>query len=137
MYLNKYGDRSKNSTAIQVSAANTDSWDCFYAHQVRRIMATVDTIMSSTGAVVITFYRRPIYGTTTSQVSIGTLTIASTAAVGKVYYKDVEGPVILEGDQVAAVVTTTATTSGKVINNYIGDESPEQAANITNMVAST
>lgn len=137
MYINKYGDRSKNTSSLALSAANTDSWDSFYAHQVRRIMCTVITVLSSSAAVVLTFYKRTVINTTTSQVSIGTLTLASTAAVGTCFYKDVEGPIIYEGDQVACVVSTTATTSGNVITNYVADESPEQAANNTLMVAST
>lgn len=136
MYLNKYSPMVQGATTEQDCSGGTAySWTVFKPMQVKQLLAVVSTVMSSTAAVVLTFYRRPTYGSSANQVSLGTLTVGATAAVGTVYYKAISGTVLAPGEQVACIATTVASTSGKVFPGFDADENPEVPVNLSNMVA--
>lgn len=97
--------------------------------RVWRLKAKVTTVMVSTGTIVITFYVRPTYGSTSGQITLGTVVIPATAAANNEYYKDITPVNVAEGSQIIANVTTAATTSGACIAHWLDDVDPEVALN--------
>ena len=107
---------------------------------VRRIMAYVSTaVVGPTTAPVVTFRRRPTPGSATGQIDLGTLTVPTGTAVGKVVYKDVS-PVKLDvGDSILITVSTAATGGTPAGGAYYGFElelSPDDPRNQPDMVQS-
>lgn len=104
--------------------------------RVTRLYFKVTTAINSTGAVVLQFYGRPVYGSATNQVSLGTLTIPSTAVADQVYYKDITPVNAIAGYQYVMNVNTAATTGGAGIWGMELDLDPETAANQSALIAS-
>ncbi len=103
---------------------------------VTRLLFTIETVVSSSVSAVVKFWRRPALSSTSGQVSLGTLTIPTGAAVSKTYYKDISPVTVFPGDQITYEVTTAATSTGKGFANVELADNPEAAGNQTNMVAS-
>lgn len=109
--------------------------------EVRRIYYAVKIAsLTGTANAVITFRIRPIFGSTSGQSTIGTLTIPTGAAIGQVIYKDVTPVAVNAGSTVAFDLTTAGTDSGSAtgtgmcgIDAYL---LPEDRLNETKMVAS-
>src|SRR5262252_4226174 len=87
-------DQQKNDLTLLVATSVADS--AFVAasraypstpSMVRRLWATVTTVIS-TAASVITFTYRPTPGSATGQVTLGTLTVPLATAAGKFMYKN-------------------------------------------------
>lgn len=138
MYLNKFFNmHAIGATELDCSGSNTAGVHVMDATNVARIEVLVSTVMVSTTPIVITVKRRPTYGTATGEVTISTLSIPATQAVGGVIYKDLAGTVNLApGEGLSFAVTTVATTSGKVLVGFVGLEDPETPANQSKMIAS-
>jgi hypothetical protein len=107
--------------------------------QVDQLFFAISTSVVSSGNVVVTFKRRPTLGSTSGEVTIGTLTMPSGAAAGKVYYKAVAPVVCLAGEQIVVEVTTAA-AGGSAAGNGQGffdaEQDPETNANNPDMVLS-
>ncbi len=108
---------------------------------VKRVAIVIQTQTLSTGGIVITPRQRPVPGANTNQVSGSTITVPSVALVGSVYYKTLATPlVMLPGHELAFEVTTQAAGGGAAGAGWCFpcevEESPENAANLTNHIAS-
>jgi hypothetical protein len=108
--------------------------------RIRRLYFYVtEAVVATSVAPVVTFRQRLAYAVTGSQVSLGTLTIPDTTAVGKVLYKNITPVVLNVGDTLCLDNTTAGTggsTAGKGIYGFELEDEPEQPANETDMVAS-
>lgn len=109
--------------------------------KIKRIGAYVTlAVAASTTAPVLTFRKRLSYGTSGSQVTLGTLTIPNGAALGKVYYKDISPVSLAPGQSICFDHTTQAvdasSAAGKVIYFVELELDPEVVGNSSNMVAS-
>lgn len=135
MYLNKFNSVVKGVTELDASGANEEVFQIFSSMRINRIQALVTTVMSSAASVVLSFYKRPTFGSTSGEVLLGTLTIASTAAVGRLYYKDISGTAFAPGQCLVCKVSTVATVSGKVVSGFEANEEPEIPGNQSNMYA--
>jgi hypothetical protein len=101
--------------------------------RVWRLIVKVTVVMVSTGGIVITFRRRPLYGSagsgSTAQTVLGTVTVPATAAVNSIYYNDITPVNINAGDQLVCDCTTAATTSGSAFGDVLWDYDPEAVLN--------
>lgn len=107
--------------------------------RVFRLQAKVTTATVSTGSIVLTIRRRPTFGSSSGQTTLGTLTIPTAIAVNKIYYKDITPVNCNSGDQVVVEVTTAAAgggAAGKALFDFLMDYDPETAPNDSNFVAS-
>lgn len=125
-----------NAQDVASTGVHTTSKAVLAQMDVTRLMAVVDTAIVSTGAVSVKFWRRPTFNSTSSQVSLGTLSIPAGTAAGKVLYKDISPTQINPGEQITFEVLTAATTSGKLAYEIELADSPEAAGNQSNMIAS-
>jgi hypothetical protein len=106
---------------------------------IKRLSFIVSTATVSSGNIVITAYYRPTVGSSSSQVSLGTITIPTSIAAGKVYYKDITPYSAAPGGDVSFSVTTAAAGGGAAGAGFCAvefEQDPEVAANESNMVAS-
>lgn len=110
-------------------------------NRISFLVTTATTSGSVAGAV--SFVRFPTYGATTNSVAIGTLTIPTAAAVGAVYYKDLQtkgsfalnaGEELMVRIAVQQVDSGTAAGAGWVGFTY--DPAPDAVGNQSNMTAS-
>ena len=107
--------------------------------EVVRIAVAIATATVSTGSILITVVNRPTAKSATGQVTIGTITIPTGVAAGKVYYKDVNQASIAPGGSLCFIVTTAAAGGSKAgagIPGFVAQEDPEYKLNESNMVAS-
>lgn len=111
------------------------TWNLLEPARIWRLAIKVTVVMSSTGGVVFTFRRRPTYGATTAQSSLGTVTATLTAAANTVFYNDITPVNLNAGDQIVCDCTTAATTSGSAIAYVLMDYDPETAVNSSSAAA--
>ena len=108
--------------------------------QVRKLLLIISTAtVSPTSSCVVTFWRRPTLGSDAGRVSLGTLTIPTATAAGKVYYKDIDDVVFAPGEELLVTVTTACAGAGAAGKGYPDFECydcPEAPKNQTNVVAS-
>lgn len=107
--------------------------------RITRIYAYITTAVVSSGAVVVTFRRRPVYGASTNQSTLGTLSIPAAQAKDGMVYKDITPVNCNIGDEIAFEVTTAAAgggAAGGAIYDFEADMDPETAANQSKLVAS-
>lgn len=141
MYNNKmYPIQAKPAAQSLTAAANVANFLIGAKCLVKRISFQVKTTVVSTGAVVITVYKRPTPGSAGGQSVLGTLSIPAAAVAPNVYYKDLAGTSFQPGDELAFDVTTAAAGGGAAGDGYAIpeeiEESPEVAANLSNHIAS-
>lgn len=123
--------------AVQVltSAANIAKFLAPEQMDVLEISFELTTAVSSSASVVITVYNRTSPTVTASQVTLGTLTIPTGAAIGQIYYKAIEAKV-LQGSTIEFDVTTdSSSTGGGYCGVKVGFNS-ENPLNVPNMVLS-
>ena len=101
---------------------------------VRSASVTVNTAITVT-AVVLNIKRRPTPGSATGEVSIGTLTIPVSTAIGKSVYKKGFAVKVSPGEEVVFDCTTAATAGAGTLCLDV-EEAPEEPGNVTNMVLS-
>lgn len=96
--------------------------------------------LAGTTAPVVRFLRRPTYGSTTGQVVLGTITIPSGTAAGKVMYKLITPTTLFPGETLTFEHTVQAADPGTpTCSGYYGFEvelDPEVPANQPNLVLS-
>lgn len=126
------------AASIGGSVADYAVWNVVESVSLTRIMWFTKTLVaSSTANEIYTFYQRPTSGSTSGQVAIGTLTIPTATAVGKVLYKEIESVILLPGQDLAIKRTTQGTDGSSVAGagffgfKYFGtNEDPRSAANM-------
>jgi hypothetical protein len=91
----------------------------------------ITTTISSSAGVVVTFYLRPTYGSSSSQVSLGTITTGLTSAANTLFVNNITPVAIPVGSQIVADCTTAATSSGAGIAYIVADFSSEVSKNET------
>jgi len=102
--------------------------------RVRKIWATV-TVAVTTLATTLTFKARPTPGSATGEITIGTLTIPTSAAIGKTVYKKNLDVLVPAGHEIS-IQTGGEGDAGTVAAGFVADPSWEGEANNTLMVAS-
>jgi len=109
------------------------------AIELSRIAVLVTTATVSSGNIVVTVYQRPTYGSTSGQVTIGTLTIPTATTAGSIYYKPVESVRLLPGQQLAFNCSTAAaggSNAGAVISMFKAFMTTEDPRNVAAMTLS-
>lgn len=109
--------------------------------KLSRIMLKVSTLVAtSTTAAQVSFYQRPTPGSTSGEVLIGTLTIPTGTAVGKVLYKDVESVSLQVGQDLVVKLAVQgadgSSAAGAGFAGFVGMLDPEDARSEANMILS-
>lgn len=140
MYLNRFGGPRLISTAESLaSAAVIARFMAMHQVQVKQIAFVVSTATVSSANIVVTVKRRPTVGSSSGEVTIGTLSIPTGVAAGKMYYKNVTPVTVAQGEEIVFEVTTAAAGMGAAGAGYSGfdaEHDPEVPANNSDMVAS-
>ncbi len=102
--------------------------------RMRAIWATV-TVAVTTTATVLTFKARPTPGSATGEITIGTLTIPTSAAVGRTVYKKGLDVMVPAGHEIS-IQTDGAGDAGTVAAGFEADPSWEAPVNNSLMLAS-
>lgn len=106
---------------------------------INRIQMHVTTATVSTGNIVVAFKKYLAPGVSAGAVTLGSITIPTAIAAGKVYYKDISSVGLEPGQEIVVEVTTAAAgggAAGAAVFALVGEEDPEVPANMSNMVAS-
>lgn len=139
MYIYKQSILVPVSLQSLASAAVINRYAVAKQCDVLRLEFPISTAVVSSGNVIVTFKQRPVIGSASGEVTLGTLSIPNGAAAGQVYYKDIDPVMCKEGQEIIAEVTTAAAGMGAAGNGQaivVVQEDPEVAANNSNMVAS-
>lgn len=101
---------------------------------VSRLMLKITTaVVSPDNACVVSFRAQPTYGSSSSAIALGAVSISvAGAAVNRMYYLDVADISVPAGYQIIADVTTAAAGSGAAgagLAGYLAQYSPEVVAN--------
>ncbi|HUR99061.1 MAG TPA: hypothetical protein VMZ26_13425 [Pyrinomonadaceae bacterium] len=107
--------------------------------KVSRLLFVVSTATVSSGNIVVAFKQYPTVGSSASAVTLGSLTIPTAIAAGKVYYKDISPAILNAGDELVCEVTTAAAGGGAAGAGFFAVECefcPEYVSNQSDMVAS-
>ncbi len=123
---------------IGASSADHGELVCVRACYVTQVgfALTGEAASGTTTAPTVIFTKRPTPLSASSEAVVGTLTIPSGAAIGKVYYENVTPVAFAVGDSMELSHTIgVGTPTGMGCYFFICDESPEQPANNTDMVA--
>lgn len=139
-----YDARKPQSILVGTLAAETTSSTGVFGYSevllencvISRLMAKVTTeIDSGSASTTITFYARPTYGSSASQVTLGAVILPDNAIVGAMYYNDIDPVNVPANYQIIADVTVASTTAGAAIAGFLAQYDPEVPANM-NMTAS-
>lgn len=139
MYIFKSPSLLDVSLQSLASAAVINRYLVAQQQEVSLLALAISTSVVSTGNVVVTFKRRPTLGSSSGEVSLGTITIPNGAAAGKTYYKSIDPVVCAVGEEVIAEVTTAAAGMGAAGNGQgfvCSNEDPEEFSNNSDMVES-
>ena len=101
--------------------------------KVKRIMAYVSIV--TVGASTIEVNRRPLAGSATGEVVVGTIVIPAGTAAGKLVYKDID-PVAINAGEGLSFEVLAAATSGSAHYGFDADHAPQDARENTDMIAS-
>lgn len=100
--------------------------------KVLEVLVSVVTV----GACTIAFKRRPLFGSTSGEVTMGSVIVPAATAAGKVVYKKLASPVTcFPGDQIVYEITSAA-TSGNAHYGVTAELDPEEPSNQSDMIAS-
>lgn len=118
---------------LSAAAVHTTFVPVMAQMKVRRLEVLVSVV--TVGACTVAFKRRPTFGSTSGEVTMGSVVVPGATAAGKVVYKDITPVVCFPGDQIVYEITSAA-TSGSAHYGVSGELDPEQAANQSDMIAS-
>lgn len=137
-YSERVGYQGTNATAsiLDCSGANTLTTPLSQSVVPTHLFAFVQTTFNSTGPTVITVNYRPTVGSSSGQTLLGTISIPTASAAPATFWKASSEVTCFAGGEIAFVVTTAATTAGKVFIGWDAGLSPENPANLPNAVAS-
>lgn len=141
MYVYKHGiiqgpmgsAQSLTSAAVVARFAPTERV------QLQRIQFSVSTATVSSASIVITVKKYITPNSASGAVTLGTLTIPTGVAAGKVYYKDIDPQAIKVGEEIVFEVTTQAAGGGAAGAGFslpVCIEFPESELENTDMVES-
>lgn len=127
--------------SLVASASDYASWYIGEEVILTRIMFLVTTTtLTGLVAPVVTFYARPTFGSSSGQISLGTLTIPTATAAGTILYKNIESVKLPQGYTLTVAGTTQGTDGGSaagagfaMFKAFMGTEDPK---NVSAMVAS-
>lgn len=137
--INRSPNLLPSNLVALTSAAVVQSFTVLEQCQVSQLYFAISTATVSTGDIVVAFKRRPTLGSSSGEVTIGSLTIPSGVAAGRVYYKYVDPVVCAAGEQIVIEVTTAAAGMGAAGNGqgfFSAQQDPETDANNSDMVES-
>lgn len=100
--------------------------------RVWRFIAKIIDTTVSTGNIVVQLLSRPVYGSSSGQVIVGSLNIPSGAVLGQMYYKDFTAVTVPAGNEMAFNISVAAAgggAAGSAILSYLADYSPETSVN--------
>jgi hypothetical protein len=110
---------------------------------IKRLMFNIsEAVLAATTAPQVRFSKRVLQGSDTGAVVLGSLTLPSGAAVGEVYYKDIDPVQFQVGDTlkventVQTVDPGSGTETGQGYYAFEADESPEEAVENSEMIES-
>jgi hypothetical protein len=127
---------------MDIGAASADHGEliCVRPCVVTRIgfILSGEAASGTVTAPTVIFTKRPTPLSATNESAIGTLTIPSGTAIGKVVYKDLSAPVTLSvGDSVEVSHTVgSGTPTGMGLYFFVCDDDPEHPGNNSDMIAS-
>lgn len=127
------------TTSLTATGVDAKSLMFYEPSRVWRLLFYVTTATVSTVSIVVRFYYRPVAGSSSGQVTLGSITIPTAIAADKVYYYDVTPYNMPAMSQVAFEVITAAAGGGAAGAGYwdvVSDFDPETALNSSKMVAS-
>jgi len=96
--------------------------------KVRRVTFVVTTVLGA-GAVTVAITKRPIPGSATGEVALGSLAIPALTAAGTKIYKDLNSSVSIQTGESVAFNVSAAAASGAGYFLIEGEEDPETALN--------
>lgn len=124
---------------VGASSADHGEYVCFRKCIVARVAFAVtgEAISGTSVAPTVVFTKRPTPLSSSGEAVIGTLTLPSGTAIGKVVYKNITPIAFAVGDSLEIAHTIgTGTPTGMGVAYFEVEESPEQPANNTDMIAS-
>lgn len=132
-----YDSRQANVLQVGAGAAFTLSSTGVFAYThnflepavLRQIAVKVTTNISSSAAVVVQCLLRPTYGSSSSQVIAGTVTIPAAATANQIYVNNIKPVAVPANYQLVFNCSTAATSSGAGIGLFAAEYSPEESAN--------
>lgn len=133
------GAKISTPGSLASAAVLDDSFIAQEKMEVKQIAFLVSTATVSSGNIVVTVKKRITVNSASGEVTLGTLTIPTAIAAGKMYYKNISPVKLDAGEQVVFEVTTAAAGGGAAGSGYaciLADQSPEQPLDNADMVAS-
>lgn len=125
---------------VGASSADHGEYVCFRPCIVSRLAFAVtgEAVSGTSVAPTVVFTKRPTPLSSSGEAVVGTLTLPTGTAIGKVVYKDLAAPVRFRvGDSMELAHTIgTGTPTGMGVAFFECQEDPEYSANMTDMVAS-
>jgi len=126
---------------LTAAAVHSSSYVVLEQCKISRFLALVTTeIANDSAAAVVTMKQRILYGSSSGEVDLTTITFPDGTAAGKVLYSDFEAVQLNPGDEVVFEVTTAGTdgssAAGGAIYGALCFHDPETPANQTDMVES-
>ena len=104
---------------------------------IKKLMFVVSTTVSSSASAVLTYYWRPNAGSATGQVTLGTITIPTASAAGKVFVNNITPFNGVVGGDIAVSVTTAATSAGGGFCSFYLEQDPETDKNESSVTVVT
>ena len=130
-------------TALSLVGGTGDYAKWYVGDQViveRLMLMVTTTTLTGTAAPVVTFYARPTFGSTSGQITLGTLTIPTATAAGSIVYKNIESVKLPMGYTLVANLTTAGTDGGSAAGAglvmFKMFQATEEPKNISLMIAS-
>lgn len=125
---------------VDIGAASADHGEliCVRSCYVTQIgfVLTGEAASGTSVAPTVLFKKRPTPLSATGESDVGTLTVASGTAIGKVVYENITPVAFAVGDSMEiSHVIGTGTPTGMGHYYFICDEDPEVAGNNSDMVA--
>ena len=126
---------------VDIGASSGDHGEmiCIRSCKVKRLLFVVsgEAVSGTTTAPTVIFTKRPTPLSATDESAIGTLTIPTGTAIGKVVYKDLDAIALAVGDSVEISWTVgVGTPTGMGFWGLEVDEDPEEPANNSDMIES-
>lgn len=104
--------------------------------KIKAIKFYVTTAISATTAPAVEFNRRPTYNSSSGEILLGTLTIPSGTAAGKVIVKEIDPVTLVPGDELSLEHTVAASSAGAGFYGFEIMDDPEVVENQSNVIES-
>ena len=123
---------------IGASSADAGELSCYKPCRVKRLMfcVTDEAVSGTDTAPTVIFTHRPTPNSATNEAVVGTLTIPSGTAVGKVIYKDVDYQFDVGDVMEISHTVGVGTPTGQGIACFECEDSSEVPGNMSDMIES-